>query len=216
MIKVIKFKKHKRVSNRKLNQANINKNKLKFEEKNKVFITLFSLLSILLGCIIFKNNKIIPINELDSFIEFIQSNNFASLLIQFTKYEIVFFILEFFIGTSIIGMPLVIIPPIIKCFFIGYLSSYMYNQYSVKGILFCLILIYPYFAVTTSSLIFAADESIYMSKYLFDIAVKKNAYNNTSIKLYMVRIMFLILLNLIFTIINSFLLSSIGNRFNFN
>ncbi len=216
MIKVIKFKKHKRVSNRKLNQANINKNKLKFEEKNKVFITLFSLLSILLGCIIFKNNKIIPINELDSFIEFMQSNNFVSLLIQFTKYEIVFFILEFFIGTSIIGMPLVIIPPIIKCFFIGYLSSYMYNQYNVKGILFCLILIYPYFAVTTSSLIFAADESIYMSKYLFEVAVKKNAYNNTSIKLYMVRIMFLILLNLIFTIINSFLLSSIGNRFNFN
>lgn len=216
MIKVIKFKKHKRVSNRKLNQANINKNKLKFEEKNKVFITLFSLLSILSGCIIFKNNKIIPINELDSFVDFMQSNSFVSILIQFIKYEIVFFILEFFIGTSIIGMPLVIIPPIIKCFFIGYLSSYMYNQYSVKGILFCLILIYPYFAVTTSSLIFAADESIYMSKYLFDIAVKKNAYNNTSIKLYMVRIMFLILLNLIFTIINSFLLSSIGNRFNFN
>lgn len=216
MIKVIKFKKHKRVSNRKLNQANINKNKLKFEEKNKVFITLFSLLSILLGCIIFKNNKIIPVNELDSFVDFMQSNSFVSILIQFIKYEIVFFILEFFIGTSIIGMPLVIIPPIIKCFFIGYLSSYMYNQYSVKGILFCLILIYPYFAVTTSSLIFAADESIYMSKYLFEVAVKKNAYNNTSIKLYMVRIMFLILLNLIFTIINSFLLSSIGNRFNFN
>ena len=128
MIKVIKFKKHKRVSNRKLNQANGNKNKLKFEEKNKVFITLFSLLSILLGCIIFKNNKIIPINELDSFIEFMQSNSFISILIQFIKYEIVFFILEFFIGTSIIGMPLVIIPPIIKCFFIGYLSSYMYNQ----------------------------------------------------------------------------------------
>lgn len=216
MIKVIKFKKHKRVSNRKLNQANSNKKKLKFEEKNKVFITLFSLLSILLGCIIFKNNKIIPVNELDSFVDFMQSNSFVSILIQFIKYEIVFFILEFFIGTSIIGMPLVIIPPIIKCFFIGYLSSYMYNQYSVKGILFCLILIYPYFAVTTSSLIFAADESIYMSKYLFEVAVKKNAYNNTSIKLYMVRIMFLILLNLIFTIINSFLLSSIGNRFNFN
>ena len=216
MIKVIKFKKHKRVSNRKLNQANINKNKLKFEEKNKVFITLFSLLSILLGCIIFKNNKIIPVNELDSFVDFMQSNSFVSILIQLIKYEIVFFILEFFIGTSIIGMPLVIIPPIIKCFFIGYLSSHMYNQYSVKGILFCLILIYPYFAVTTSSLIFAADESIYMSKYLFEVAVKKNAYNNTSIKLYMVRIMFLILLNLIFTIINSFLLSSIGNRFSFN
>ncbi len=216
MIKVIKFKKHKRVSNHKLKQTNSNKNKLKFEEKNKIFITLFSLLSILSGCIIFKNNKIIPINELDSFIDFMQCNSFVSILIQFIKYEIVFFILEFFIGTSIIGMPLVITPPIIKCFFIGYLSSYMYNQYSVKGILFCLILIYPFFAVTTSSLIFAADESIYMSKYLFDIAVKKNAYNNISIKLYMVRIMFLILLNLIFTIINSFLLSSIGNRFNFN
>ena len=120
----------------------------------------------------------------------------------------------FFLGTSIIGTPLTIIPLIIKNSFVGYVSSYMYCEYDLKGILFSLVLLYPLFVVTTTSLIYAANESVYMSKYILNTLTKRNTADNISIRLYVLRYAVLFGINISCIAINSFLIVTLANKFN--
>jgi stage II sporulation protein M len=133
---------------------------------------------------------------------------------EYIKIDIFFFLILFFLGTSIVGTPLTIIPLIIKNSFIGYLSSYMYCEYDLKGILFSLVLLYPLFVVTTASLIYAANESVYMSKYILDTLIKKNTADNISTRLYILRYAVLFGINVSCIAINSFLIVTLANKIN--
>lgn len=218
MNKVINLRKHRRFKLTKGNNDIIKRKKKPISHQNidKILITIISILSIFLGCIIFKLHKADSVTEFENLVSFFQKENFLHIILFFMKYELLLFLVEFFIGTSMIGTPLVVFPPIIKCVFIGCFSSFMYNQFEVKGILFCLMLLYPFYAITTSSLIFAANESAYMSKNLFSTTIKKKTLNDMSTNIYLIRYLFLIVLNIVCTVINSFLIVTVAPRFNLN
>ena len=111
------------------------------------------------------------------------------------KSEVIYILLVFFIGTSIVGKPLVVIPPMLKCFFIGYLSSYIYSEYRLKGVMLCLLVIFPLFSVSTTTLIFACNESMYMSTYILRVIAKKNTADENAIKLYLIRFLILFVID---------------------
>jgi stage II sporulation protein M len=149
-----------------------------------------------------------------NFIDKIVGGSYLEVLFEYIKNDIIFFLIMFFLGTSIVGTPLTIIPLIIKNSFIGYLSSYMYCEYDLKGILFSLVLLYPLFVVTTTSLIYAANESVYMSKFILNTLTKRNTADNISIRLYVLRYAVLFGINLSGIAVNSFLIVTLANKFN--
>ncbi len=181
----------------------------------KFVYLIIAILSILLGCIIFKtefNDNITLICK--NFIDKIVGGTYLEVFFEYIKNDIIFFLIMFFFGTSIVGTPLTIIPLIIKNSFIGYLSSYMYCEYDLKGILFSLVLLYPLFVVTTTSLIYAANESVYMSKFILNTLTKRNTADNISIRLYVLRYAVLFGINLSGIAVNSFLIVTLANKFN--
>ena len=217
MTKVINLRSIKRKNNKLYDKNNLFNYNLKLHNKDvlNIIFTIVSMLAIFLGCIIYKNNQIIEVNDVCvNFIKQIHNDTFFNIFLSYIKIDIIYYIVLFFLGSSLLGVPLTFIPIILKCVFIGYLSTLVYCEYELNGILFCLVLLFPIFSITTASLIYAANESIYMSKYTLDLVKNKNTANNVSVRLYLIKYGFLCCLNLIAIAINSLLALALANKFN--
>ena len=181
-----------------------------FKLKNiiKFLILFLSIVSIFIGAILYKLNYKIDILNL---IQFNLKNNvfynFKYTCLFLLKIDFIFMFCNLFFGLSFLGASFSVIPPIIKCILIGYTSSFFYINYKLKGVLFCLIFIYPYMAITTSSLIILSYESIVTSQYIYNVLMKKSTADNISLKLYFIKYAILIIINLLCTFINSGIIS---------
>lgn len=214
VIKMRKLKKIKRINVLKKDRKYISLNNF-YREKNKIFLLLVSILGIFIGVMCYKTidntNLTHIISELFSNLN---SGNFKLIFLYFFKLDLICFLISFFIGTSFIGSVLSFIPPTIKCIYIGCLSSNIYNEFELKGVLFCLLLLYPCFAITTASLILASNENIYMSKYIYNCLNGKNTADNISLRLYLFRYILLFTITIIGIAITSFLILFIAPKIN--
>lgn len=184
-------------------------------EKNRVLLLIVSVLSVLAGSLIYRFLPIIDItSEIDTSLSLFNSASWLDIFIYFLEADLLFLLLSFFIGTSYIGAFLSVTPIVLKCLFIGYQSGYLYNEYELKGVLFCLVLLYPCYVITTASLIFACDESIYMSRYLYGTITNKNTANDISVRLYLLRYLLLFVINIVCIAVNSTLMNFIAPKIN--
>ena len=88
----------------------------------------------------------------------------------------------------------------------------MYNVHQLQGVLFSIVLFYPYFAITTSALIFGSNESIKMCKLVYECTAQKNTANEDFVKLYFLRFLIIIALIIICIAVNSFFISLLADR----
>lgn len=214
MTKVINLNRRKKL---KFKGSSIKKNKTRInnimDEKYKILITIISVISILSGCIIYKYYLSEELNAIcENLLTIIQTGSFIEIFLTLIKIEVLFYIIIFSIGTTMLGTPIVMFPIIIKCIIIGYFSSYIYATYEIKGILFCLVLLYPYLAITTTTHIIATNESIYMSKYVLNLVLNKKTADDISLRLYLIRYFILVMINLICVIVNSFIIKMLGTK----
>lgn len=184
-------------------------------EKNRIFLLIFAIMSILFGALayrFFPDTEII--SKIDDSLKLLQTQKFLQIVLYFIQTDLIYIFAAFFIGTSFLGATISPLPIILKCIFIGFQSGYLYNEFELKGVLFCLILLYPCYIITTSSLVFACDESIYMNKYLFGTITNKNTANDISVKLYLLRYIILIVINIVCIAINSGIVYIIAPKIN--
>ena len=183
----------------------------------KIIITILSLTFIFSGCVFYKNNSSDYLNDFClKFISNLQSDSWFKTFIYLLKFDLTFLLATFFFGTSVVGLPLNLIPIGIKSFFIGCLNSFMYCEYHLRGVLYSLIFLYPLLTITTTCLIYSANESIYMSKYMFKTITNKNTVDDISIRLYLLRYAVLLIVNVICIAINSLLIVMLSGKFNLN
>ena len=214
MTKVISLRKRKLYKPHIPKKA-INRSRISNSDIAKVIFLLVIILSVLFGCLFYKsyeNDYITGVCK--DFIGNLQHNSLIEIFKFAFRFDLIFFISIFFFGTSFIGLPLTVIPIILKGAFIGYLSSYVYCEYGLKGILFLLVLIYPMVIITTTSQIYSANESVCMSRKVMNVLTNKNTADDISIRLYIIRYSILMGINLITILINSLLLVTIGSKFN--
>lgn len=184
-------------------------------EKNRIVLLVISIFSILAGALFY---RILPNSEItsqiDNSLELFSSAVWSNIFISFLQTDLIYLLISLFIGTSFAGAILSPLAIILKCIYIGYQSGYLYNEYELRGVLFCLVLLYPCYVITTSSLIFACDESIYMSKYLFSTITNKNTANDISVKLYFLRYLILLVINIVCIAVNSVIVCFIAPKIN--
>ncbi len=216
MTKVINFRKRKAIKLKPVIYKNKKENFSKlYNERYKIIFLVISVLGILLGALCFRMTSNSQLSKIivESFTT-LNSTNFKFIFLYLLKLDSIYFIISFFIGTSFIGSVLSFIPPTIKCLYIGYLSGYLYNEFELKGVLFCLLLLYPCFAITTTALIFASNENVYMSQYIYNCLNGKNSTDNISIRLYLLRYVLLFTIVLSCITVTAFLISFIGPKLN--
>lgn len=217
MTKVINLRKRKIMKTKPImrkERKNINFNKI-YNEKYKFLLLLMSIIGILFGtiCYRFINNSQLTQAITESF-SILNSNDFKSVFMYLIKLDLIYFLISFFIGTSFIGAILSFIPPTIKCLYIGYLGGYLYNEFELKGVLFCLLLLYPCFAITTTALIFASNENVYMSRYIYNCLNGRSTTDNISLRLYLLRYILLFSIITVCVTVTTFLITFISPKLN--
>lgn len=215
MTKVISLRKNKTHRNKLPIKKDNNLIKNIGENKFKIAFLIASLISILIGAVSYKlitNTQIT--NIIASNMQVLSNGKFKETFIYLLKFDLSFLLLNFFIGTSFIGSSLSFLSPMLKCLYIGYFSGYLYNEFELKGVLFCLLLLYPCFAITTTSLIFSSNENIYMSKYIFNCLNGKTSIDNISIRLYLVRYLLLLAINLSCIGVTSLVIAFVAPKLN--
>ena len=163
MTKVISLRKKtsKRVNPLISKERNLKKFNQINEDKFKLLFLFVSVIGIFAGAFCYrvtKNSELSVIVE-ENF-NILNCGDFKLIFLYLIKLDLVFILISFFVGTSFIGSGLSFVSPMLKCIYIGYFSGYLYNDFELKGVLFCLLLLYPCFAITTTSLIFASNENV--------------------------------------------------------
>lgn len=86
----------------------------------------------------------------------------------------VFLLLAFFFGLCGLGYPIVVSVPLLCGIANGIMSGYLYHNFGITGLFYCLITIYPSLTVSVVSLIMGACESMEMSKTILAVLMDKH------------------------------------------
>ena len=180
-------------------------------------LTSLLICGLMIGAFVIKNNNGIFSEQLVEIIKESISrkkdSGFLSLLIDSFIPNLMYMILCFSFGLCAVGIPAISVLPLIKGFSIGIISSYIYSCYSVKGVCYCLIILFPAQIISSALLIYAGNEGYYMSSELFTAVSKmSNTSENNSFRLYIVRFLILLAFSLIASLFDA-LLSILFSRF---
>lgn len=167
------------------------KNKVKVKLKNsletqkKIYIALLvvALLGLVLGsiyAIILSDSDHTLVREsLNAFFTDIDKNNinYGTAFINSLIGNTVLTLLIWFLGISIIGIPIIFIFNFFKVFILGFSISSIIYTYHVKGIIYAISYIFPHQIIAILITIFLSFYAVYFSKRLFCYLFLKHDIN---------------------------------------
>lgn len=154
----------------------------------KLFLPIiFSFAGIISGCIGGKGEGKLYLKITDYFTTVILTRDITSIGSEFLIYLIfpaVFLIVIFFLGLSVFGALITNIMPLIYGYIIGCISFFLYNEYTLKGLGYCIIMIFPYGTLCLLAIVLCCRESINMSEYIMKSISKTTKFPNYGFAVY--------------------------------
>lgn len=127
-------------------------------------------------------------------------STFLNSTFKFTIYIVIIYIC----GLCAIGSPMICAVPLLRGLGVGFISGYLYSTYALKGLGYCLLILYPGLLVSVFAMFMCCNEGIMMSYDLLLTVGKLPTGNATSIKLYNTRFIVLTLINVAAAVIDTF------------
>jgi stage II sporulation protein M len=184
--------------------------KIKYEviKDKKIYLFLFIILiiGIITGSLFINilntEDKTLVINEITNFFKQIKSNdiNYTIALKNSFSSNLLYIILIWLLGISIIGIPIIVFIVFIKGFIIGFSVSSIILQYKFWGILGAITYIFPHVIINTLIILLLSCYALYFSFYLFWAIIKKR---NINFKDIINKYSYLMLISIILIIITS-------------
>lgn len=192
------------------------KNRLKVDKELSLFLIILLIIGIISGSIfasILNNSDKILISEhLNTFLTSIENNNLdyiTSFKNNITS-ELLFTIIIWLLGISIIGLPIIIIMYFSTNFILGFTVGSIITTFKIKGCLFALIYVFPSEILKTLSQILLVMYSMSFSfKLFYSVIKKKNIDFKIMINKYLIILAICISVNIITSLYNTFLLPKI-------
>lgn len=217
MNKVISLKGLRLKSRRKITSRPKRNVDVKPHDKNtnifRIAVSFACIFAVLLGSLFFSK---MSATQFEHFfvntIKEIQDESFIGVFKSLCGIEIIFIAACFILGTNLFGNIFISLVPVVKTFFAGYIGALMYNKYELNGVLFSLIFFVPYFSATCSSLIALTNEGYAMSKSLTSCILQRKTTKDGDLQLFLIRFILIALFDLLFALLNSLLLSSLGAK----
>ena len=172
-------------------------------------LTALFICGLIIGSFVIKNNNGVFSEQLNAIIEAaianrINSDIFKSFIEVFLV-NTVFLIITFSLGLCAVGIPAICFIPVIKGFSTGITGAYIYLNYSIKGVCYCLFVLFPAQILMSAILIIACNEGFYMSADIFDTLNKGSVKEKNLAGLYLTRFALLLLLSFFTSILDVFL-----------
>ena len=154
----------------------------------KLFLPIiFTFAGIISGCIGGKGEGKLFLKITDYFTTVILTRDITSIGSEFLIYLIfpaVFLIVIFFLGLSVFGALITNVMPLIYGYIIGCISFFLYNEYTLKGLGYCIIMIFPYGTLCLLAIVLCCRESINMSEYIMKSISKTTKFLNYGFAVY--------------------------------
>ncbi len=154
----------------------------------KLFLPIIFLFAgIISGCIGGKGEGKLFLKITDYFTTVILTRDITSIGSEFLIYLIfpaVFLIVIFFLGLSVFGALITNVMPLIYGYIIGCISFFLYNEYTLKGLGYCIIMIFPYGTLCLLAIVLCCRESINMSEYIMKSISKTTKFPNYGFAVY--------------------------------
>lgn len=154
----------------------------------KLFLPIiFTFAGIISGCIGGKGEGKLYLKITDYFTTVILTRDITSIGSEFLIYLIfpaVFLIVIFFLGLSVFGALITNVMPLIYGYIIGCISFFLYNEYTLKGLGYCIIMIFPYGTLCLLAIVLCCRESINMSEYIMKSISKTTKFLNYGFAVY--------------------------------
>ena len=154
----------------------------------KLFLPIiFSFAGIISGCFGGKGEGKLYLKITDYFTTVILTREITSIGSEFLIYLIfpaVFLIVIFFLGLSVFGALITNVMPLIYGYIIGCISFFLYNEYTLKGLGYCIIMIFPYGTLCLLAIVLCCRESINMSEYIMKSISKTTKFPNYGFAVY--------------------------------
>lgn len=154
----------------------------------KLFLPIiFTFAGIISGCIGGKGEEKLYLKITDYFTTVILTRDITSIGSEFLIYLIfpaVFLIVIFFLGLSVFGALITNVMPLIYGYIIGCISFFLYNEYTLKGLGYCIIMIFPYGTLCLLAIVLCCRESINMSEYIMKSISKTAKFPNYGFAVY--------------------------------
>lgn len=148
---------------------------------------IFVFAGITAGCINGKGEGTAYHKIIDIFISLVLNKEAGTLFSETVKYVMfpsVFAALIFFSGLCAYGMLTSNFFPFAFSYLTGIISYYMYNTYMLKGLAYCVIMIFPYAVLCTAGIMFCTAESMNMSEIILQNLTGRIKNNDYSFKIY--------------------------------
>lgn len=147
----------------------------------------FAVTGLIAGCLLGKGEGAVYLKITSYFSETVMSRQFEKILPYFLSCLIVpsvFCGLIFFFGLSAYGGVFTNFFPFVFGGGVGTVSYYMYSTYTLKGLAYCVILIFPYAVLCMISIVLCTSESISMSDVILRSISKNPKFPDYSFKQY--------------------------------
>lgn len=185
------------------------------QNKLLLLLTILTVISIIIGLLfpslLKDNDQELIKNSITEFIKKINENklNHLEILISSSWNNILITIILLVLGISLIGIPIIVIIHIFKCFITGFSITSILITYGPKGIITAIIYSIPNILNTLGSLLisyYAISFSITIFKCIFK---KENKNWNSITKQYTKLTIFFILYSVIISILESYVIPNI-------
>ena len=187
--------------------------KLIVNKKIFLFLITIAISSIITGTIfaliICKNDNTRIINETNNFINSISSINYFESFKNIFFTNILFIIVIWIIGISVVGIPLSLILFFLKFFSLGFTITSFIIVYNLKGILISVIYIIPSQIINLIVIIYLLSISLIISFKLLNSILKRSTFNFGFISNYKKVLLFTILIFLVSTLYEVFIIPHI-------
>ena len=192
--------------------------KIKYADKSAILTTVIILLGIIIGSIIFILTSDSITNSLFEYflnfsMDFSNKNKpeiFSGIILSHIPYYIMMLILS----TSVIGTPGVITLTFIKSMGLGLITSYIYSEFALKGIEYCLLILFPGKFILIFAMILLT-QNCYLSSKTIQESINKEG-RIVPLKNFTLRSLFIFLLIIISSVVDFLTLISFSSLSNFN
>ena len=189
--------------------------KLIVNKKLFLFLVIFSLTAIVLGSVfvvlLAKDNSLTITSKTKEFIEQINQLNYFKSFKNVFSYNLLFLIIIWLVGISIIGIPITLILFFIKTFSLGFTISSFIITYKTKGLLINLIYIIPCQIINLIISIYLISISLIISFKLLESILKKKTISFNFMSSYKKVLLFTILIFLLSNLYEIFVMPHILN-----
>mgnify|MGYP003289293490 CR=1 FL=1 len=189
-------------------------------KNSKIYLlVLLFTAGILIGSLFVSSSTGLSISNLNNIISaYVRAKTEQGILQNFimsASVNMVLSVLSVFLGFSLIGYPFVAWLPFLKGMGVGAFSGYMYLNYKMTGLAYCVILIYPGAIVSALAYILSCCDSFEYSKNAYDKSIRaKGQFERDETRIFLFRQFIYILVCLCSSFIESLFSAVFSGLFN--